>query len=166
MSELSPRARELVAHLDLMPHPEGGFYRERIRAEERVVHPRTGQSRAALTCIEFLLPRGTFSALHVVRQIEVWHHLEGGPLALHLLDPAAQSHRVITLGKDVAGGQVVQAAVPPDVYQAAVALDGDVLSGCSVAPGFEFADFAMPSRHEVIALFPAHRALVERLTRP
>jgi predicted cupin superfamily sugar epimerase len=166
MSDLSPRARELVVHLGLAPHPEGGFYRERIRAGELVVHPRTGAPRAALTCIEYLLPRGTFSALHVVRQIEVWHHLEGGPLALHLLDPARGSHHVITLGKDVAGGQVPQAAVPPDVYQAAVALDGDVLAGCTVAPGFEFADFAMPPRHELAAIFPAHLALVAQLSRP
>ena len=166
MSDLSPRARELVAHLGLAPHPEGGFYRERIRAGETVIHPRTGQARAALTCIEFLLPRGTFSALHVVRQIEVWHHLEGGPLALHLLDPADRSHRVVTLGTDLAAGQVPQAAVPPDVYQAAVALDGDVLAGCTVAPGFEFADFAMPPRHELVARFAEHCALVERLTRP
>lgn len=165
MSELSPRARALIEHLALRPHPEGGFYREIVRAGDVVTHPRKNVPRPALTCIEFLLPAGTFSALHVVRQIEVWHHLEGGALELHLFDPTDQSHRVVVLGTDLAAGQVHQAAVPPDVLQAAVPVDGDVLAGCTVAPGFDFADFEMPPRGVLLERFPRHRRLVERLTR-
>lgn len=164
-SDIDPRAGELIAHLGLRPHPEGGHYREVVRASDVVRHPRKDVPRAALTCIEFLLLGGTFSALHVVRQIEVWHHLEGGPLELHLLDPADGSHRAIVLGKDLGAGQVHQAAVPPDVFQAAVPLRGHVLVGCTVAPGFDFADFEMPPRGALLTRFPAHRALVERLTR-
>ena len=162
---MHPRATELCERLQLAPHPEGGFFKERIRASEQVVHPQHGASRSALTCIEFLLVEGTFSALHVVKQIEVWHHLEGEPLALHLLDEATQRHERIVLGKDLAAGQVMQAAVPPNVWQAAVPLGSYALCGCTVAPGFDFADFSMPSREALLALFPGHHALIAQLTR-
>lgn len=162
---MHPRAAELIERLALTPHPEGGFYRERVRAEQTVVHPVHGAPRSALTCIEFLLVEGTFSALHRVRQIEVWHHLEGDPLALHLLDEASQTHAQIVLGKDLAAGMHLQAAVPADVWQASVPLGAYVLAGCTVAPGFEFEDFAMPPRAALRARFPGHAALIDGLTR-
>lgn len=159
------RAAALIEHLKLAPHPEGGFYREAIRAPQRVAHPLHGQERSALTCIEFLLVEGTFSALHRVRQIEVWHHLEGDPLELHLLDPTSGQHQLVVLGEDLTRGHVHQAAVPADWWQASVPMGSYVLCGCTVAPGFVFDDFSMPPRAELLAQFPQHRALVERLTR-
>jgi len=162
---MHPRAVELICRLRLVPHPEGGFYRERIRAEQTVTHPVHGASRSALTCIEFLLVEGTFSALHRVRQIEVWHHLEGEPLALHLLDETRQHHERIELGKDLANGMHMQAAVPAAVWQASVPLGAYVLAGCTVAPGFDFEDFAMPPRADLLARFPSHGPLVTELTR-
>ena len=162
---MHPRARALIETLSLSPHPEGGHYRESVRAEQRVAHPLHGEARSALTCIEFLLVEGSFSALHRVRQIEVWHHLEGDPLELHLIDERSQAHRRIVLGKEVENGQVHQAAVPADVWQAAVPVGSYVLCGCTVAPGFDFADFSMPSRAELLPRFPEHHALIERLTR-
>ncbi len=162
---MHPRATELIERLELSPHPEGGFYRERIRAEQSVIHPSTGATRSALTCIEFLLVEGSFSALHQVRQIEVWHHLEGDPLALHLLDEAAQTHERIVLGKDLAQGMTLQAAAAPDVWQASVPLGAYALMGCTVAPGFDFEDFAMPPRATLRARFPGHTALIDELTR-
>ncbi len=162
---MHPRAAELIERLALTPHPEGGFYREVVRAEDRVKHPRHGAERSALTVIEFLLVEGTFSALHQVQQIEVWHHLEGDPLALHLLSEDDQQHRRVVLGKDLSAGQVMQAAVPPGVWQASVPLGDYVLSGCTVAPGFDFADFSLPPRSELVRRFPNQLALVTELTR-
>jgi hypothetical protein len=162
---MHPRAAELIERLELAPHPEGGFYRERIRAEQTVIHPIHGGQRSALTCIEFLLVEGTFSALHRVRQTEVWHHLEGDPLALHLIDEASQRHERIVLGKDLAAGMRVQAAVLPDVWQASVPMGAYVLAGCTVAPGFDFEDFSMPPRADLLARFPSHATLVTELTR-
>jgi uncharacterized protein len=162
---MHPRAAELIERLALTPHPEGGFYREVVRAEDRVKHPRHGRERSALTVIEFLLVEGTFSALHQVQQIEVWHHLEGDPLALHLLSEDDQQHRRVVLGKDLAAGQVMQAAVAPGVWQASVPLGAYVLSGCTVAPGFDFADFWLPPRGELLRRFPNQLALVTELTR-
>lgn len=161
---MHPRAHELIEQLSLSPHPEGGYYREFLRSEEKVVHPIHGAERSALTCIEFLLVEGTFSALHQVQQIEVWHHLEGDPLALHLLVEGKRAERVI-LGKDLGNKQVMQYAVPPRVWQAAVPLGAYTLCGCTVAPGFDFADFSMPKRSELSEILPSHAELVRTLTR-
>jgi len=165
ISRTHPAAEELVTRLGLAPHPEGGFYRETWRSPVRVDgHP--GGSRAASTAIYFLLPAGTFSALHRVSSDEVWHHYDGDAVDLHLLDEAAGSHEVVCLGRDVAGGQLAQYVVPAGTWQAAVPRgDRFALCGCTVAPGFEFADFEMPGRAELLARLPRHADVVTRLTR-
>jgi hypothetical protein len=160
---LNDDARALVAALGLAPHPEGGFYRETFRAPLLVAAPQG--ERAASTAIYFLLPAGTFSAVHRVRSDEVWHHYDGDPVELHTIDPAG-AHAVATLGRDLANGQRPQLVVPAGVWQAAVpAGHRFALCGCTVAPGFDFADFEMPSREALVATFPGLRGVVERLTR-
>jgi predicted cupin superfamily sugar epimerase len=95
---------------------------------------------------------------------EVWHHYEGDPVFLHTLDPSG--HQVFRLGGDLAAGQRPQHVVRGGVWQAAVAMgDRYALCGCTVAPGFDFADFVMPTRSELLAEFPEHAALVESFTR-
>jgi predicted cupin superfamily sugar epimerase len=164
---LHPAARQLVETLGLLPHPEGGFYRETFRSPLSFRGlPWTGpdDQRSASTAIYFLLPAGEFSAFHRVAADEVWHHYDGDPVALHTLD--ASGHGVVHLGRDFAAGQRPQHVVRGGVWQAAVALgDRFALGGCTVAPGFDFADFVMPSRDELVAAFPEHAALVESFTR-
>jgi predicted cupin superfamily sugar epimerase len=162
----SDEARRLIETLGLAPHPEGGFYRETFRAPLAVVAPAGSvASRAASTAIYFLLPAGTFSALHRVRSDEVWHHYDGDPVELHTIDEAG-AHAVAVLGRDLARGQRPQAVVPAGVWQAAVPVGhAYALCGCTVAPGFDFADFEMPPRDALVAAFPRLRAAVERLTR-
>jgi predicted cupin superfamily sugar epimerase len=163
---MHPRAAELIASLGLGPHPEGGFYREIYRDEATVPHPTKGATRSCVTCIYFLLPAGTFSALHRVAQSEIWHHLEGDKLDLHVIDERG-AHAHVVLGKDLAAGERMQQVVHAGAWQAAVPIgDAYVLCGCTVAPGFDFADFELPTRGELVERFPQHRALVERLTRP
>jgi predicted cupin superfamily sugar epimerase len=124
-----------------------------------------GGPRAAHTAIYFLLPAGAFSALHRVASDEVWHHYDGDTVDLHLIDDAGLYTRVL-LGRDYDAGARPQHVVPAGVWQAAVPRgDRFALCGCTVAPGFDFADFVMPSRAELLALFPAHAELVTRLTR-
>ncbi|MFK7927338.1 MAG: cupin domain-containing protein [Myxococcota bacterium] len=155
-------AQALIASLDLAPHPEGGFYRETFRSEGSVQAP-DGRVRPALTQIVFLLPSGVFSAWHKVESDEVWQHHEGGPLELHLLDDSG--HRVLVLGA-ASQGQHPQAVVPAGVWQAArPASDQAVLCGCTVAPGFDFADFQMATADALAALFPQHRAIASELCR-
>jgi len=156
-------ARAVVQALGLSPHPEGGYYRETFRASLALPAPQG--LRAASTAIYFLLPAGSFSALHRVRSDETWHHYDGDPVELYTIrdDGAAQ---VVRLGNDLARGDRPQVVVPAGMWQAAVPVgDRFALCGCTVAPGFDFADFEMPSRAELVARFPESRELVERLTR-
>ncbi len=158
------RAEDVVEQLGLSPHPEGGFYREVFRDAALVAHPVHGAPRAALTSIYFLLPAGTFSALHRVAQTEVWLHLAGDPVELHVFERGA--HASVLLGADLAAGQRPQHAVPAHAWQAAVPRGHAwSLCGCTVAPGFDFADFELPPRETMLRELPAHAALVERLTR-
>ncbi len=158
-------ARAWVARLGLAPHPEGGFYREVVRSAAVVAHPGHGQARAALTSIYFLLPPGAFSALHRVISDEIWVHLDGDPVALHQIDDGG-AHAVAQLGRDPDGGAVLQAVVLAGTWQAAVSIgEQGSLCACVVGPGFDFADFEMPPRADLIARFPALAGVVAKLTR-
>jgi predicted cupin superfamily sugar epimerase len=170
---IHPEAAALVEALGLAPHPEGGFYRETYRAPllvrgapvEGAEGTCPGGARAASTAIYFLLPAGTFSALHRVRSDEVWHHYDGDPVELHTVD-AGGAHACTVLGRAIDRGQRPQHVVPAGVWQAAVPLGTRfALCGCTVAPGFDFADFEMPPREQLVARFPQLRSLVERLAR-
>jgi uncharacterized protein len=156
-------ARAVVQALGLTPHPEGGYYRETFRAPLAVDAPQG--TRAASTAIYFLLPAGTFSALHRVRSDEVWHHYDGDPVEVYTLREDGEA-QVVRLGPDLARGDRPQIVVPAGVWQAAVPVgERFALCGCTVAPGFDFADFELPSRAQLASRFPAVRELVERLTR-
>lgn len=135
-----PRAEALIRELALTPHPEGGFYRETFRSALRVaVDDRP--SRSALTTIYFLLAAGSFSAWHRVRSDEVWHWYEGEPLELLLASPDLGTTRRHVLAP-VGPGTAPVVTVPADWWQAARPLGAYTLCGCTVAPGFEFEDFA------------------------
>jgi predicted cupin superfamily sugar epimerase len=157
-------ARAWVDALGLLPHPEGGLYRETYRSP-LVLNAPQGE-RAASTAVYYLLAAGSFSAWHRVRSDEVWHHYAGDPLELHVIDSRG-NHQRIELGSVRSTGQRPQHVVPAGSLQAAMPLGKRfTLCGCTVAPGFDFADFEMPSRAELLAAFPALSGIIERLTRP
>ncbi|MBN9162205.1 MAG: cupin domain-containing protein [Myxococcales bacterium] len=163
-NELDPEAAKLVELLGLAPHPEGGWFRETWRSPLVLGGLPHGAPRSASTSIYFLLPAGAFSALHRVASDEVWHHYDGDPLELHVLE--GRVHQTFILGRDLARGQRPQHVVPAGAWQAAVPLGPRwALCGCTVSPGFDFADFEMPSREEMLQLLPDHVEIVKRLTR-
>lgn len=129
MSGNPSSAEEIVRLLGLVPHPEGGFYRETFRA-------------AASTAIYYLLREGDVSAWHRVNADEVWHYYAGGPLELTLAVEGGERSSV-RLGADLAAGERPQAVVPAGVWQAARPLGAWVLAGCTVAPAFEFSGFEL-----------------------
>ena len=149
-----PRTAEL---LDLAPHPEGGWYRETWRAAPSWQPDGYPGPRAAATGIYFLLSPGEESAWHRVRSDEVWLWHSGGPLLLldggggdsdpdNVSDPdlPSQQPRAVTLGADLAGGEVPQHVIRARHWQSArPAGDTEVLVSCVVAPGFDFADFTL-----------------------
>jgi uncharacterized protein len=160
-------AERIIETLQLQPHPEGGFFSETFRARPLPVALPDRGLRAASTAIYFLLRTQDFSALHVVASDEVWHHYCGDALELHCFD-RERGHRCVRLGSDLLDGQRPQHVVAHGELQAARVVPGRhgfVLCGCTVAPGFDFADFRMPPRAELLASFPEHAALVTELTR-
>ncbi len=122
-------ADRLIQLLDLMPHPEGGHFRETYRDNN--------EGRAHSTAIYFLLKAGEVSRWHRVDAAEVWHFYRGAPLELKI---GKQSY---VLGVNIDEAQVPQLVVPPGAWQAARSLGDYTLVGCTVAPGFEFSKFEM-----------------------
>jgi predicted cupin superfamily sugar epimerase len=158
------RARELIEQLALQPHPEGGFYRE-VHRSSACVAPLDGRpARAALTSIYFLLVEDGISRWHRVASDEVWLHLEGAPVVLHLLDEPTRALRRVQLGP-LAGEAVPQCTVAAGSWQAAQLDGAHALLACVVAPGFEFSDFAMmePAAPLAAWLRDAHPALARLL---
>jgi uncharacterized protein len=132
----APTAADIIARLELRPHPEGGHYRETFR------DPRTdANGRSLSTAIYFLLARGERSHWHRIDAVEVWHYYAGHALILQIADEDGQ--RIIRLGPDLAAGEVPQAIVPMRAWQAAESTGDWTLAGCTVAPGFDFAGFEL-----------------------
>lgn len=135
-------ARELVEKLSLLPHPEGGWYREIYRSRERV-QTRRGL-RSALTTIHYLLEHRQLSRWHVVESAEIWHFYDGAPLELLAYDPENRTLERHVLG-DVSEGHETVAVIEAGVWQAARSRGEFSLVGCTVGPGFEFEDFRFVS---------------------
>ena len=162
-------AQEYVRRLNLQPHPEGGFFAETYRAAEmidaRALPNRFGGARAFSTAIYFLLESHHVSALHRIQADEVWHFYAGGSLEVFVINPDA-TLTVIRLGSDLEQGEVFQAIVPAGCWFGSRPAPGSDFSlvGCTVAPGFDFADFEMANRTELLARFPQHADVIGLLT--
>jgi predicted cupin superfamily sugar epimerase len=135
-----PSANDIIASLDLKPHPEGGHYRETFR--DPAVDA-DGRSRS--TAIYFLLARGERSHWHRIDAVEVWHYYAGDALTLQIADD--DGTHSITLGPGLAAGEAPQAIVPAYAWQAAESAGDWTLVGCTVAPGFDFATFELAPKH-------------------
>ncbi|MCX6561304.1 MAG: cupin domain-containing protein [Candidatus Aminicenantes bacterium] len=161
-------AEAWARRLDLEPHPEGGFYREIYRSDEIIARPalpsRFPGARPFSTSIYFLLSAGQVSRLHRLRSDEIWHLYEGGPAVLHILDPE-WGYRRLVLGRDPEKQEAHQHVLRMGWwFGAELAPEAPfVLAGCTLAPGFEFADFELGRREVLRAAFPAQAAIIDRL---
>lgn len=163
-------SRYWIERLQLEPHPEGGYFRQTYRSD--VVIAREGLpvgfsgARAVSTAIYFLLEGENFSAFHRLRSDEIWHFYVGKPLVVHVIDAEGKYSRIL-LGDDPEAGQVLQAVVRAGCWFASHVADrkGFAVVGCTVAPGFDFADFEMAKRDELVAGYPEFLPIIERLTR-
>ncbi len=156
-------ADEIIERFGLERHPEGGWYRQTYRSEE-IVGTERGP-RAASTAIYFLLREGEFSALHRIASDEVWHFYLGSALRVEWITPEGESGAMV-LGNDLDSGEVLQGWVAAGWwFGASLVRGGWALVGCTVAPGFEFGDFEMGVRGELLGRFGGCGDLVRRLTR-
>ncbi len=161
-------AKYWIRKLKLAPHPEGGFFREVYHAPERLerrcLPKRYDGQRPFSTSIYFLLAGLDFSAFHKLKSDEVWHFYAGAPLTLVMITPTGRV-RKIHLGPRSRNG--FQYVVPRGVWFASICDDPKSYSlvGCTVAPGFDFRDFELARRQDLVKRFPRHRSLVVRFTR-
>ena len=154
-------AEQWIELLQLQPHPEGGHYREVYRADTDVVV--NGIRKSACTSIYFLLQAREISALHRIASDELWHFYCGSSITIHSISDAGEYHTVI-VGNQPQNGQVFQTSVTAGDWFGATVAEGYALVGCTVAPGFEFTDFEMGKREELLEKYPQHCSIIKRLT--
>ncbi|KAK6152031.1 hypothetical protein DH2020_014666 [Rehmannia glutinosa] len=190
MASRTATKSEIVEKLNLKPHPEGGFYSETFRDTSIVLSksylpPQYKVDRPVSTSIYFLLPSGSVSHLHRIPCAETWHFYLGEPLTVLELNEDDGSVKLTCIGPDpLAENQVVQHVVPPNVWFGAfpskdidISSDGLAvkraerdpeehfsLVGCTCAPAFQFDDFELAKRSELISRFPKYESLVSMLT--
>ncbi len=162
--------RKIINKLKLIPHPEGGYYRETFRSKgmirnEHLPDIYTGK-RNYSTCIYYLLKSGSFSAFHRLTQDEIWHFYDGSPVNIHLIS-AQGSYSKVTVGRDLISGEVPQLVIPGGTWFAVgVGVNNSFsLVGCTVAPGFDFSDFELGDRAVLIEKYPQHHKILTQFTR-
>ncbi len=164
------KADEYISVLKMESHPEGGYFSEIYRSPEKIdsnsLPDRYNNSRCLGTLIYYLLKQDQQSGFHRLESDEIWHHLDGCTVKIHTIDPSGK-YKLISLGKDVSSGQVPQFVIPRNTWFAAGLADltSFALLGCTVLPGFEFDDFQLASRRELLELFPQHEIEIKRFTR-
>lgn len=160
--------KDIVRQLGLQPHPEGGFYRETYRSPDEVQPIYLGHKgkRNCSTCIYFLLTSDSFSAFHRIKQDEIWHFYKGSPVGIHMISKDGL-YSMIRLGNNFDKGEIPQFVVPNGTWFASEVIDenGFALTGCTVSPGFDFADFEMGNRQKLIDAYPHAAEIIRRLTR-
>ena len=163
-------ARYYINHLQLQPHPEGGFYKETYRSvgtiDKSSLPNDIDSERSYSTAIHFLLQQGEYSAFHKIKSDECWHFYEGGTLLIHMLEQNGR-YSCTRLGRNMQEGEVLQFVVPAGAWFASEPASSTffALVGCTVAPGFDFADFEMAKKENLLKQFPDQKSLVERLCR-
>lgn len=159
----------IIESLHLKPHPEGGYYAETYRSAHSIAVNALPDSfdgdRVLSTAIYYLLEATDFSAFHRIKSDELWHFYAGIGLHIYILSPGKST--MLKLGDNLADGYAYQQWVPAGAWFAAkpAAAKGFCLTGCTVAPGFDFRDFEMANRDELINQFPANLDWINSLTR-
>jgi len=155
-------ADDYIKLFNMLPHPEGGYYATCYRSENRIVPDSKGQSRALYSSIYYLFREGSISALHQLRSDEIWHWHDGDTIEVAEIDEAG----ILT---------ETRLGLEPGVFQHRISAGtwfggktsgskGFALMGCTVHPGFDFADFELGERKFLLSVYPQHAQIIEALT--
>jgi len=163
-------AQQLIQQYKLQPHPEGGWYKENYKSCEYIpadaLPARFSGNRSFSTAIYFLLEQNDFSGFHRIKSDECWHFYAGDPLLIYVIQQKGMLE-VIQLGSDISNGQLFQYVVPANCWFASKPADGSRFSfvGCTVSPGFDFADFELADADTLTDLYPLHEIVIRELCR-
>lgn len=158
-----------IEKLKLSKHPEGGYFREVYRSNEFIskkhLPARYSSFRSFSTSIFFLLKSDEFSAFHRLKSDEIWHFYDGSALLLYVIDTKGRLMK-IKVGRNPDNDETLQIVIPKGFWFAAEVVDKNSFSliGCTVSPGFDFEDFELGSKKYLIAKYPQHKVLIDRLT--
>lgn len=157
-----------IENLQLMPHPEGGYFREVYRSSETIstdlLSGRYGSERCFATSIYFLLKSEQVSAFHRLTSDEIWHFYSGSPIIVYIIDKEGRLSENI-VGRDILNNEHLQIVIPHGCWFAAKVNQPDSYSlmGCNVAPGFDFNDFELAEKVALMECFPQHKELIEKM---
>ena len=163
-------AEQLIQQYGLQSHPEGGWYKETYRSTETIpsnaLPVRFSGDKVFSTAIYFLLEAGNFSAFHKIKSDECWHFYAGDPLLVYVIQHNGTLD-IITLGNNVANGELFQYVVPANCWFASKPAPKSrfSLAGCTVSPGFDFADFELADVKTLSKTYPQHTGIIQQLCR-
>jgi predicted cupin superfamily sugar epimerase len=157
-------AEYYIQTLNLLPHPEGGYYKETFRSTQQVNRVAGADVKQACTSIYYLLENDDFSGFHRIASDEIWYFHKGAPLLIHVID--ADGNLVSHELSDIATGSFSVVVEAGAWFAAEIkAGEGFTLVSCAVAPGFDFSEFEMAKRDELVARYPQHKELLTRMCR-
>lgn len=158
-----------IENLDMIPHEEGGFFKETFVSKENMSVKNSNNNidelRKLWTSIYFLLRDGEVSNFHRLKSDEMWYYHSGSPLTIYMISPEGE---LITdeLGLNIEKGEKPQVLVPKNyIFGSAMNNEGYALVGCMVSPGFEFKDFELFERNYLLETYPEHKEIILKLTR-
>ncbi len=163
------KAEYWIEKLGLIKHPEGGYFKETYRSEEFIKREslpvRFSGDRCFSTSIYFLLTKEEFSAFHRIKSDEIWHHYTGGTIELHIID-ADGIYKKVLLGKKIDNDECLQIVVPKESWFASKVIGQEdfALVGCTVSPGFDFNDFELASKKELLEKYPSQIDIIEEFS--
>lgn len=168
---MNEKSKYYIEKLQLKPHPEGGYYCETYRSEEKLspsaLPDRYEGERCWSTAIYFLIDGGQKSTFHKLKSDEIWHYYDGSSVRVYLIDEKGKL-QVKFLGQNIDEGENFQVVIRSGLWFAAEVIDKDSFSlyGCTVSPGFEFQDFQLGKRSQLTKEFPHLTELIIRFTNP
>lgn len=163
-------AQQLISRYHLQPHPEGGYYSRTYSSEELItaeaLPERFDGDRFISTAIYFLLEGGQFSAFHRIKSDELWHFYAGTGLHIYVIHPGGRGE-VLKLGNDLSNEFSFQLLVKAGCWFASkpIAENEFSFAGCTVAPGFDFADFELAEKNQLLKEYPRHATWIEEFCR-
>jgi len=164
------KAKQWISNLKLIPHPEGGYFSEVYRSDEVIpkecLNKRYSNTHSISTSIYFLLNVNEFSAFHKIKSDEIWHFYDGSAIEIYLISNNGNLE-IKKLGLNFEKNELPQIVIPKNVWFAAAPIDKKCFSlvGCTVAPGFEFEDFELAKREDLLNKYPQHNNLILQFTR-
>lgn len=153
-----------IKNLEMLKHPEGGYFRETYRSE-KVFNP-TGFSdkRNLATSIYFLLEKNNVSHFHRIKSDEIWYYHAGSPLTVYVIYPNGKLNK-LNIGPNIENGEVLQAVVPANTIFGSTCTNEYSLVGCMVSPGFDFNDFELFPTSKLLDLYPQHKTIIKILSK-